>query len=1078
MDARIRGMLTVSKTQPVPLEVQTLHSFLMVQEMDTAQVFSATLPLDAGQTDTAWTTCSVCVCARKWSLHQPQGLAASAPSHRTSPAVAAIPVAAGSSLSVTSSNSLQVVARQSPITAYRGLSETSAGSTNDRRMRSAKRTLPQHQATRQLESSNVNSSSNPPNAGRTRGAAFKAAPRKSGPPRPYPSAAARSSGSSASLKDFSTTSSNAETPDVRFTIALLPYTVHQSPHADAKDPSPVLSWTKQDISIVTQRLQQAHLIIEVEVPAVGPVFEEFDAAITQHCADHDIHLPRKTAPSFILGEELRTPTSLAWHLVAPKKGRTTESLTWVTDPKAHTQFTFTAASLLSHPYGNATPNFLKPQILLFIVPRYGNLQAPIAPLIPLTNRRPTHYNQHLCFARRVMKPVLPALNGVPNICRPQCEVLVVNEADDKVGDLEEAVEDRSHKDVAEGEDDMSDASGDTFMPEFGEMLRDNMTLSGSGASAHTDTSRTVPSASSESRAETPLFFCERTRSCSPSVVIQEPPHNRRRLASPFPVLPGTPENLPGASTSTSATGVSLNTNVDNNGKFVPMPLLRAALALSSVQFTPLNDTPGAQSLGIIPTNSRTHQLWCAKIQRVTATADFSIAAHIKASTVGEGALVLLTYIGWMFGNRPRHAKLPEAIEEQTTSSTAKFLSVQDLSGLFHPTRRYEIGRGIGQGPELEVVTHALHLALAQKFYFTTRCGYHVLRLHGSTQPIPERVGMLKTIGFLILLHFYLLGSAPFSLSPFVLLSIFRSDQWLDIDMQLLEHHLDSSTMATIRVVADWPLDQPISSDPSSEIFQVIVEAGMDPSAISLVRTQEEHDGLVRSIISYLTIGHLPGYWKAHPDYLSLREGFNFLLEDKSLMCKYRLLDSFLGCANDFIDWTYNRTVRTVDDIISRIEFEEAPDTPFHEDNAKMMERLKLHLLHYLRGRGHPNHPDIRSLLGDQVVTESANDPLLRVKAFWKISTSQELLPTSSRRRLQVILQHEWFTIYPIANKENLTVDWGPEKPVHFSSCLWEAEFTNNAHFRFILSWDPQDGEVSLFERWLHPQLLDNSFNLC
>ena len=51
---------------------------------------------------------------------------------------------------------------------------------------------------------------------------------------------------------------------------------------------------------------------------------------------------------------------------------------------------------------------------------------------------------------------------------------------------------------------------------------------------------------------------------------------------------------------------------------------------------------------------------------------------------------------------------------------------------------------------------------------------------------------------------------------------------------------------------------------------------------------------------------------------------------------------------------------------------------------------------YLNGVGHPDHPDVRAVVGEARFLADANDPLLRTRLFLQMMTGSDLLPMDTR----------------------------------------------------------------------------------
>jgi hypothetical protein len=128
-----------------------------------------------------------------------------------------------------------------------------------------------------------------------------------------------------------------------------------------QDLSPVFQWRLGDLSALAHRLQKANLVFEVYLSNEGPVWEALDAAVSAHNVKHNLHFGLPQNDEKIATDDLRDPSTLTWHLLAPKSSRSNNgqaSRVWTVDTKGLTKFNFTVNSLLAAPYGSTTPNHL------------------------------------------------------------------------------------------------------------------------------------------------------------------------------------------------------------------------------------------------------------------------------------------------------------------------------------------------------------------------------------------------------------------------------------------------------------------------------------------------------------------------------------------------------------------------------------------------------------------------------------------------------------------------------------------------------------------------------------------------
>lgn len=59
------------------------------------------------------------------------------------------------------------------------------------------------------------------------------------------------------------------------------------------------------------------------------------------------------------------------------------------------------------------------------------------------------------------------------------------------------------------------------------------------------------------------------------------------------------------------------------------------------------------------------------------------------------------------------------------------------------------------------------------------------------------------------------------------------------------------------------------------------------------------------------------------------------------------------------------------------------------------------LSRYLKGTGHPDHPDVRQVVGEVVFERDRHDPLLRARLFLQMMSGSDLLPPGDDWQLKV-----------------------------------------------------------------------------
>ncbi|TDL14456.1 hypothetical protein BD410DRAFT_809709 [Rickenella mellea] len=213
-------------------------------------------------------------------------------------------------------------------------------------------------------------------------------------------------------------------PDtVECTVALLPYVLPGDDNEQAGHPSPAYRFNPAKLSELVQgNLRLCKLIIAVTLSKQGEVWAEMNRQIEFHCRTHGIHIPPclETADS----ETELMFNKLSWQLIGP--GRSLKDNTRIfkaPGPPGIDGVRFTYDVLVkefgpkkvSNPLHSTNPLFL-------IVPRWGNLQAAIVPLVDPRLIEPFHSLIHACFASRVIHKYEYEETDLPVCLDGQCPI--------------------------------------------------------------------------------------------------------------------------------------------------------------------------------------------------------------------------------------------------------------------------------------------------------------------------------------------------------------------------------------------------------------------------------------------------------------------------------------------------------------------------------------------------------------------------------------------------------------------------------------------------------------------------------
>ncbi|KAK6997310.1 hypothetical protein R3P38DRAFT_3328629 [Favolaschia claudopus] len=437
---------------------------------------------------------------------------------------------------------------------------------------------------------------------------------------------------------------------------------------------------------------------------------------------------------------------------------------------------------------------------------------------------------------------------------------------------------------------------------------------------------------------------------------------------------------------------------------------------------------------------------------------------------------------WLCGGRPTGLKFKEILNEQFSLNFPRpsvdgpirneiaFFGLQILIRTADPT-----SPAVGKGPRNETVALAVDMLLADGLYWTERENHLTLRLHPSHTAIPLRSCMLRATGFLFLLHFIFIGP-PIPVSPFLFSTIFGGRcAATKFDIEFLLRFMSPASVKTVKSFHGVPLDQPLFSlDGGGDIkFHFLVNLPeVDTTMIGSRRSQIEQDGIISTIISYLTLGTID--ITNRPEFRILEDGFNMCVEAFDGQDRpHHILEWFATPCRQLIFSGFDRQIKSVADLLSHVDFNEAngQNDPWG-DNAETVELLKRFIAHYLSEPGHPTCDDgIFDALLDEELRANVNDPFLRAKLFLSLLTGSALVPIDPDWKLKCVITHDWDEKYPRTTPDG-SEDYGADVELFFRACFSTFTITNNARLRLLLLCEiPEAGRDTEFGRFFHGALL-------
>ncbi|KAJ7502142.1 hypothetical protein B0H11DRAFT_2224065 [Mycena galericulata] len=343
--------------------------------------------------------------------------------------------------------------------------------------------------------------------------------------------------------------------------------------------------------------------------------------------------------------------------------------------------------------------------------------------------------------------------------------------------------------------------------------------------------------------------------------------------------------------------------------------------------------------------------------------------------------------------------------------------------------------------------------MADGHYWTEREAYMTLRLHPSRTAIPLRSCVLKATGLLFLLHFLFIGAPiPNSHVSFSFFTLFDGRRMASkFDLDFLAQFISANSLSLIKRIESVPLDKPLytsQSDDCIEYQYLLNITDVDPTMISTRCSQDEHDGVCSSVISFVTLGSVD--IEHHPDFLALVDGFNASVDAFGGQERlHHILEWFATPCRELIMAAFDRQIKAPEDVHSHIESSQTnPENDVWDENGEIVELITRFVTHYLTEPGHPADPDqVVNALNDD--DDDPTDPLLGAKLFLSVLTGSTLLRIKPTWKVKCLITHDWSQDYPTTDADGRE-DYGPDVTISFCACFKTFSITNNARLRLLL----------------------------
>ncbi|KAI0683562.1 hypothetical protein C8Q76DRAFT_804192 [Earliella scabrosa] len=380
------------------------------------------------------------------------------------------------------------------------------------------------------------------------------------------------------------------------------------------------------------------------------------------------------------------------------------------------------------------------------------------------------------------------------------------------------------------------------------------------------------------------------------------------------------------------------------------------------------------------------------------------------------------------------------------------------------------GMAIGDSPTRTVMRLAVQTILANGELWQPMGRFHTIRTHiGGPQGVHEREVSMKTAGFLALMHMAGGHGGPFPASPFLLRHVVEGRSSCSIDHAFMRL-IDPDLYDGLRLWVDHDKSDDLPASPSNPLFALLTAADIDPHACSRPPSAQDLLWIEQTLVSFAALGAKDISQTA--DFRAFQAGMTHVLPAGTT-----LAELFEGRSRDFIAAMCNHQLESTDTLIPHIHFESTLDRELIQaatansdfiDNDTwdvLYENLfEERLLRYLRGTGHPDHPDVIAVVGVEEYSRSLGDPVLRSRLFLHTVSGSDLVPLDPNWKLRIKFRHRRGRREPDTSNKHAPLPRALE--VH--SCFYDCVVTVDAGLRNLLLEPPP---YAAFEAWIHGAFL-------
>ncbi|KAI4521806.1 hypothetical protein K525DRAFT_269491 [Schizophyllum commune Loenen D] len=329
----------------------------------------------------------------------------------------------------------------------------------------------------------------------------------------------------------------------------------------------------------------------------------------------------------------------------------------------------------------------------------------------------------------------------------------------------------------------------------------------------------------------------------------------------------------------------------------------------------------------------------------------------------------------------------------------------DYDRLLDGIRCFKVGPGIGPGTTIAVMASIKRL-IFNDFDCWKRGNEdgHVNWVFLNVPSSRERLAKAEVYGRLLMCLVAWSQAMPYPLSP-VLLHLLITDNLTTFDdeefIRCMSPHIFE------RDLRAWPAaGEPLTFHPGLALLTEDV-LGVDLRVL-LGMSEADREGMRLQLFARRLLGLSSGVDVAaicsHPDFVALRQGAEVVPDLKHVF----RMDSTAEEALNLFKILGARRPQDPEEVIALVQNPVSGSPSFHSlhgDNAHaILTAFFDKLRSYLRGCGHPGHPDVVSAVGQESWTENRNNPVLRANLLMMVMYADVVLPSPDEMRNKIQFQ--------------------------------------------------------------------------